>query len=135
MLRTWSKIENPPKPSKKAQSIILWDINLLFTFAANLTPFVNSIIPVIKPFANLGSILIHLKMVSTKLHKTLKMWLFFKIERITEKSTIKPPISKVVEIAELMLFPRISPRFEKEQLRLLEILFFLSDIYLKKYSF
>ena len=40
--------------------------------------------------------------------------LVFSIEIITEKSTTKPPIKSVVDIADVILSPKTSPRLEKE---------------------
>jgi hypothetical protein len=36
----------------------------------------------------------------------------FRIDRITENSTIKPPIDKIFDIEDFMAFPKISPKFE-----------------------
>ena len=46
MLSTCKRTEIPPKPSKKEHTII--EVGLVL-IAANLTPFVTSIIPVIIP--------------------------------------------------------------------------------------
>ena len=44
--------------------------------------------------------------------KLSSKWLWFKIEMITENSTTNPPINKIVEVAFLILVPKISPREE-----------------------
>ena len=45
ILKTCSKTEIPPKPSKNADKIIFCDTLFIFTKAVKLTPFVSSKIP------------------------------------------------------------------------------------------
>lgn len=114
ILITWSKTEIPPKPKRKAVSIILIDICFIFMFEIKLIPFVISNIPVNKElemfsgtFTNLHT---GLNISDTKLVNPLAL----KIEMITENSTTKPPIIRIVDVAEDILCPRTSPKLEND---------------------
>jgi len=50
-----------------------------------------------------------------------KILLFSNIEIITENSTTNPPIITTVFILFIMLFPKISPKFEKETVLVSEV--------------
>lgn len=129
MLKTWSKIESPPNPSRKAVTIMFVEIFFSFIKDTMLIPLVISKIPV-----NTDAIIWEgrFKNVQTGLSKIQTksvIPLTFKIEIITENKTIKPPIIRIVEIADWMLEPSTSPKFETvifwSLLSYLEILYFL----------
>ena len=94
-----------------------------------LSPFVNSKIPEIKPEENFSGICKKWKMGFKQLVKMSINWLVCNIEIITENKTTKPPIIRIVEIADWMLVPSISPKFETvifwSLLSYLETLYFL----------
>ena len=77
-------------------------------------PFVSSKIPEIKPKQNSFGICKTLKIGSIISESKNKTLLFFKIEIITEKSTINPPINKIVLIELVILFPIIPPKFDND---------------------
>lgn len=114
ILKTWSKIESPPKPSKNAEIIIFTEIALKGILDITETPFVSSIIPVNKPSANeVGSskVLSIGEMIIDKMSKTLVL---LRIDKITLNSITKPPIMTIVVIELIMLFWRIVPKLLKE---------------------
>lgn len=92
-------------------------------------PFVNSIIPEIKPDENEVGIFNKLKIGLIKLHKILSKLLVFIIFKITEKSTTNPPISRIVFIEFVILFPIIPPKLDNV------ISFILLDSYFCKLFF
>ena len=49
---------------------------------------------------------------SSNIQTKLVIPLIFKIDITTENNTTKPPIIRIVEIADWMLVPSISPKFE-----------------------
>lgn len=73
---------------------------------AKFKPFVSSIIPVIKHFEIFFG--------SPKLYKIdviiSKIPDVSNIDKITENSTIKPPIERIDKIAFFIAFPKISPK-------------------------
>ena len=108
----------PPQPSKNEESIILIEIFLKRIEEIAKIPFVISTIPKIK----LSAISVGIcKKLRAGCSKKIKL-LCFNIETITEKTTINPPIVKIVEIELVILFPITSPRLDKPTL-LLEIAF------------
>ena len=113
MLKTWSKIEIPPKPSKKADIIIFKEIALNGILAITDTPFVSSIIPAKSPLANEeGMFKVFSKGESTNSNKS-NIPELFRIEIITLNNTTKPPIIRIVFIELMMLAPRIAPKLLK----------------------
>lgn len=79
-----------------------------------ITPFVNSKIPEIKEMQKLKSCIPNnLKIEKIILANSSIILLFFRIESITLNNITNPPITTIVEIEEEMLFPSISPKFEK----------------------
>lgn len=98
--KTCNKTDNPPKPSKKAHIIILYEIFLLTTEAIRLLPVVNSIIPDKNGFEYLDEKLI----ISKKL-------IWFNIEIIIENIIINPPITNNVEMEDKILEDNNSPQF------------------------
>lgn len=116
----------PPKPSKKAQIIMLIDIFFIGILEIVATPLVSSTIPESMPFAKLLGILKTLSIGDKILDKMSKMPVFFSIEIITLKSITKPPIMTIVLIEVMILFCKILPKelslggvfllpFEKEE--------------------
>lgn len=113
ILRTWSKIEIPPKPSKNAQIITLTDIALNGIFEIIATPFVSSIIPENTPFAKLlGKLIVFNKGEASKPKKSNILELL-KMEIITLNSMTNPPIIKIVLIELIILFCNIEPKLLK----------------------
>lgn len=110
MLNTCKTTDIPPNPNKNAQSIILTEMAFTEIEAIILTPLVSSIIPLISPDENSGLIFIALKIGLINLHSKSKIPLLFIIDRITLKSTTKPPISTTVLVAFVILVPKIFPK-------------------------
>lgn len=59
--------------------------------------------------------------------KIFNIPLDFKIEIILANITIKPPISSIVEILDVILWAKTSPKFEKETFRF-EFVFSIDDV-------
>ena len=79
-----------------------------------LAPFVNSIIPEVKAVTNLKSCIPKTLKIGLKIWAiNVNMWLLFRIDNITLKSTTKPPIITTVLIADIMLLLSTSPKFDK----------------------
>ena len=87
MLHTWSKIEIPPHPSKKAVRIILIEICFKGIDEIEKIPLVISTIPRIK----LSTILLGMWKVESKGSNNNIKLLCFKIEITIENITINPP--------------------------------------------
>ena len=114
ILKTCNKTDIPPKPSKKLVAMILIDIFFSFIADIKLIPFVISKIPVKNEAISSGGILNFMQIgLEIKLIIPTNL-LEFKIEIITENNITNPPIIRIVFIADLILFARISPRFEKD---------------------
>ncbi len=109
MLRTWSKIDIPPKPSKNAQIIILKEIFFIGILEIRETPLVSSTIPDNIPYEKLLGILSILKNGERILDNMSNTPVFFKIEIITLKSITNPPIITTVLIEVIILFCKILP--------------------------
>ena len=112
MLQTWSKIEIPPQPSKKAVIIIL--IETFFRGIAEIAkiPLVISTIPKKKLSTSSEGTC---KIFSKGFNISMKL-LCFNIEIITEKITINPPIFKIVEMELAILLLMTSPKLDKQTL-------------------
>ena len=111
-LKTWNKIEIPPRPRRKAVIIMFTEIFFKGIFEIILIPFVISKIPVNKELEISFGTLRKLQIGSKVKEIISVMWEVFNIEIITEKSTINPPIISIVEMAEDMLSPNCSPKLE-----------------------
>ena len=84
----------------------------------NEIPLVISKKPIIKgDIKSLGKLKI-LKVGSKSLEQIFNIWLVLKIEIITEKRTIKPPIIKIVDVAFAILSDKIAPKSENNILLL-----------------
>ena len=114
MLKTWRKIEIPPKPNKKAVNIILIESFLQAIEAIKFIPLVISKNPVNKPEIKAVSICKKLKIGLNIKLTIFKIPLDFNIEIMLENITTKPPINKIVEILLVILLEITSPRFEKD---------------------
>ena len=103
----------PPNPNKKAHKIILIEIAFIGTEATKFTPLVSSIMPERRGF--ISSTGIPSKFVKGAIIwlAISNKWLWLQIDRITEKITTKPPMSKTVEVALWILLPKTSPKEEK----------------------
>ena len=122
MLYTCNKIESPPKPNKKLVNIMFIEIFLEVIVAIPITPFVNSKIPVKNEVAKLISDILNILNKGRNIIEIMfKILLFSNIESITLNKTINPPIITIVFIDAKMLFPNISPRFEKHTFWLLAL--------------
>ena len=129
MLRIWSIIEIPPKPNKNAQIIILVDMHLFGIEAIEQIPFVSSSIPVIVPSEKLFDMPNTFKNGDKVFPNISKILLLFKIDIITEKRTINPPIKKIEFIAEIILVDSISPSELKVILLLIVSVFLFSFVF------
>lgn len=120
ILQTCNNTDIPPTPKRKAVIIILIEIFLHAIQEIVFIPFVISKKPVTKGAIKLVSILIMLN-IGERIFTIIKIIpLDFKIDIITEKRTIKPPINKIVEILEVKLLEIISPKLEKLTVFLVE---------------
>lgn len=113
ILHTCSKIEIPPKPSKKVDRMILIDSFFDAIHEIELIPFVISKKPLIKGEMKAVSIPKMLNIGENKLDESLSNPLEFSIDIMLEKITTNPPISKIVEMLLVILSAKISPRLEK----------------------
>ena len=127
ILSTCSITENPPKPSRKAAITMFTESIFRCTLAIPFIPFVISKIPVIICGDNSLGIESVFNIGAIQRASNCNMLLAFKIEIKTEKNTIKPPIIRIVEIEFVMLFPIISPKFNKHT--------FLELVLLDEYNF
>ena len=109
ILNIWKKIDIPPIPSKKAVNIIFKEIAFICMFEIIAIPFVISSNPVKKGAIKAVGIFKILKKGDIKMTSIFKNLLALNIDIITEKSTIKPPITIVEEIALNIEFDNISP--------------------------
>ena len=89
-------------------------------------PFVNSITPV----NNADEISWGILKIDKKLEIRLIIPDVFRIDIITENSTIKPPIERIFDIEDFIALPKISPKFEN----LIGIFFSLNFISLNEIS-
>ena len=121
MLKTWSRTDNPPNPSKNAQITMLIVRTLDGMLLTKETPLVNSSNPINIDFINEIFILKNLHIGLNKDVIIFIILLVFNIDIITENITTNPPIVIIVLLAANMLFPKISPKFEILQF-LLELL-------------
>ena len=112
MLNTWKKIESPPIPSKNDVKIRLIEIALILILDIKTIPFVISNSPVNIGAINSGEMFIKLKKGVYVFTINSNRWLDFSIEMITEKSTMKPPIRRIVDILFVILVLNISPRLD-----------------------
>ena len=102
ILNTCSKIEIPPKPSKKLHIIIFTDIALNGILDIIETPFVSSTIPEKRPFAKeAGRLNFSSKGDTIKLKKS-NILVLLRIDIITLNSMTNPPIITTV-FMELMI--------------------------------
>ena len=99
-----------PNPNKKLDKIIFKDKLLHWNEVESLRPFVTSKSPDRMDLVIFSEIPKLVKIFERK----LKIWDSFKIEIITENSTINPPIVKIKLIELLIDSPSISPKFERE---------------------
>lgn len=112
MLKTWSKTESPPEPSRNAVIIMLVEIFFSFIKDTILIPLVISKSPVKIDAITWEGRFNHLQIGSNIMQTKVVIPLTFKIEIITENKTTKPPIIRIVEIADWILEPKISPKFD-----------------------
>lgn len=113
MLSTCSKIDIPPKPSKKLHRIMFKEITLNGILEIKETPFVSSIIPEKNPFTKLEGIFKVLRNGDKNISKISKILVLFKIEIITLKSITNPPIITMVLTEFIMLRCIIAPKLLK----------------------
>lgn len=113
MLKTCSKTEIPPKPSKKEVMIILIESFLQAILDILLIPLVISKNPVTRGEMKLESMFNALKMGEILNVIRFNSPHVFNIEIILEKIATKPPISNIVDILLVILSARTSPRLEK----------------------
>ena len=106
MLNTCKSTEKPPKPKIKAQIIILIFILKKLLKHIYEIPFVTSIKPVNNDIVKESEIPKILK----KFENKIKTLLLLSIEIIIENKTTKPPIVKIVFIADNILLDKISPK-------------------------
>ena len=118
VLQTWSKIEIPPKPNKNEANIIFMDNFFVGILQILFNPLVNSKIPEIKLFPNSAGTFNKLNKGTMQVDKISKNWLVCMIDIITENSTTKPPIDKIILIELEILFPIIPPKLDQEILSL-----------------
>ena len=111
--------------SKNDVKIIFRDIFLTAIFEILLIPEVISKKPVKSGLINEISIFKVLNKGVRIVDNIFNIPLDFKIEIMLANTTIKPPIRRIVEILEVILFDKISPKFDKETV-LLKI--FLLDL-------
>ena len=114
MLSTCRSIEMPPKPRRNAVKIKLIESFLQGIPEIAFIPFVISKKPLISGEIKLVSMFKTLNKGDKQVEMICNKPLAFKIEIIHEKITTKPPIRRIVVILLIMLFDKISPRFEKE---------------------
>ena len=113
ILKTWSKIEIPPKPSKNAQIIIFTEIALNGIFAIIDTPFVSSTIPEKRPLANDVGIFNLLSKGESIKDNTSNILVLLRIDITTLNSITKPPIIMTVFIEFIILLCKTAPKFPK----------------------
>ena len=103
MLQTCKKTETPPIPIKKEAKTKLYDMSFINIFEIPKTPSVISIMPVARGEIKAGSIFKKLKRGVNKFWISVIIPHPFKIVVTHENTIIKPPIIRIVEIAEVML--------------------------------
>ena len=110
ILKTWSKTDIPPNPSKNAH-IVIW-ILIAFIGMTEIidTPFVSSTIPDNIPVANVVGMFRTSNKGDRNLDKISKIPVLFNIDIITLKSITNPPIMTMVFTDVIILFCRILPR-------------------------
>lgn len=113
ILKTWSIIEIPPKPSKNADTIIFKEIALNGIWAITDTPFVSSIIPAKSPLAKEAGIFKVFNKGENANSNNSNIFELFRIEIITLNKTTKPPIMRIVFIEVMILLWRIAPKLLK----------------------
>lgn len=113
ILKTWSKTEIPPKPSKNEQIIIFTEIALNGIFATIETPFVSSTIPAKIPLANDAGRFNLFNKGDTIRDSTSNILVLLRIEITTLNSMTNPPIIITVFMELIILFCKIAPRFPK----------------------
>ena len=106
MLYTWNNTDIPPKPNKNDINNKVKLGNALYKLEVKFNPFVISITPVIKHFE-----------IFLGIPNAYKVVLIIsnipevsRIDKITEKNTIKPPIERREKIDFFIAFPKISPK-------------------------
>ena len=109
MLRTWSKIDIPPKPSKNAQIIMFKEIFFIGILEIIETPFVSSTMPDNIPDEKLLGILKILRNGERILDNISNIPVCLSIDIITLKSITNPPIITTVVIEVIILFCKIPP--------------------------
>ena len=107
ILRVCSSTDIPPNPRIKADTHTLIDKFFKWTEDIILKPLVNSIIPEINPTTIFEFICNNLEIGDAIITSN---FVLPKIERITEKRVTKPPITRIVFILLIILFPRTSPK-------------------------
>ena len=112
MLITWKNIERPPNPSRNDANTILVERAFICMLAIEAIPLVISNNPVNIGAINLGDICIRSNKGVISLIKIVKKLLSFKMEIITEKRTINPPITRIVEILFVILLLNTSPKLD-----------------------
>lgn len=112
MLSICNAIEIPPKPNRKAHNIMFNESEVLGIRAILQTPFVNSTIPVIIPSEKVVGIFNRFRIGDMISVAILKKPLFLRMDIITEKRTIKPPIKNIVFIEFIIELDRTSPKLE-----------------------
>ena len=114
MLSTCKSTEIPPKPRRNAVKIKLIESFLQGIPEITFIPFVISKKPLTIGEIKLVSIFKMLNKGDKQVESICNIPLAFKIEITHENTTTKPPIRRIVEILLVILFAKISPRFEKE---------------------
>ena len=113
ILQTWSKMDIPPNPSKKAVNIILVDIFFVSILEILFIPFVISNIPNKRGSIKEISILKKLNIGTKSKEEYFIILVEDRIAVIIENTTIKPPIKKIVEIEFVILLLNTSPKFDR----------------------
>ena len=101
-------------PNKNEVKIIFIEIDLMGMDEIRDIPFVISNIPVINGAMKLEGICKISKIGTKILEITYNIELDCRIETITEKITINPPIIRIVDVAFVILELKVSPRLESE---------------------
>ena len=102
-------MENPANPSKNAVIIICTDICFVCKEVTRFIPFVSSNKPVNMLLTYSDGMLAY----SRRLQIEFIIFKLFNIDIMIENSTINPPISRIVEIALVILLLNIVPISEK----------------------
>lgn len=135
MLNTCKNTQIPPQPKRKEVIIKLIEMALIWTLDIRLIPFVISKRPVIIGEIKDESTCKKLNKGVMHIVSKFKIPEELKIEIIHAKITIKPPIIKIVDVADFILSEIISPKFEKEIISFVEELLYLINIEFEEEDF